>query len=717
MRNITLIVAVVSLITLSAISIAGWNPITPIAYESAINTVDYFDTTSTVVAVGDMGIARRSTDAGATWDSAVIAPQNWNDVACSEGLFAISVGNAGQVSLTTDAGASWSPLTQFTSSNITSAESFNDSVFAAGCHNGEIWITQNRGASWTQATTPGTDHVYAVEYVTSSLMWASAGNSAWKSTDGGATWNTIRNFHVDNLTDVVFLDDQIGFVSGIYGDIYRTRDGGATWDSTGSFVVQQPMAIIAEDSATVQAIDKRGYFLKSAGSFHTWGYPSIGGTYADLTYLQNDNVYVAVGGDGPSAGAGGCGAVIARSTNQGVDWSYALFQQEFHILSVFFLNENEGWAGGGVDFQYGTAAPEVVVHTTDGGDIWETILLQAGGAGITDVFFVDSDTGWALAKQHIWRTYNGGSTWDQFNLSLGNDLSFINSQEGWYCGLSGYIRHTTNGGETWAIQSAPSTADYLYSIEFVDNQNGWCTGYNWQDHSAIILHTPNGGTNWYYQFHEVNATGFRTMRSIDMWNADQGIGVTNYGTILETTAGDTDWIETYAPDSASLNCVSYQDEFTAWASGDDGVIIFKTTGSPWQVDTVLTDTRILDIYAFDDDHRWATTDDGRILVFTPGQSIRGNGDSEVPHDFTLHQNYPNPFNPATQIQFHLPRASRVNLTIYNILGQQVAILLDKPLTAGEHTMTFDGSNLPSGIYFYRLTSDQFRDTRKMVLCK
>jgi len=89
----------------------------------------------------------------------------------------------------------------------------------------------------------------------------------------------------------------------------------------------------------------------------------------------------------------------------------------------------------------------------------------------------------------------------------------------------------------------------------------------------------------------------------------------------------------------------------------------------------------------------------------------------LPSDFALNQNYPNPFNPTTVIGFGLPTASQVNLQVFNILGQNVKTLVDRPMEAGWHEVEFDGGDLPSGIYFYRLRHDNGSQARKMILVK
>jgi hypothetical protein len=94
----------------------------------------------------------------------------------------------------------------------------------------------------------------------------------------------------------------------------------------------------------------------------------------------------------------------------------------------------------------------------------------------------------------------------------------------------------------------------------------------------------------------------------------------------------------------------------------------------------------------------------------------------LPARFSLKQNYPNPFNPTTTIQFTIPpRTSRsienVSLKVFDILGREVATLLNEPLAAGSYQVTFDGSKLSSGIYIYQMTAGGFVNTKRMILVK
>jgi hypothetical protein len=88
-----------------------------------------------------------------------------------------------------------------------------------------------------------------------------------------------------------------------------------------------------------------------------------------------------------------------------------------------------------------------------------------------------------------------------------------------------------------------------------------------------------------------------------------------------------------------------------------------------------------------------------------------------PADYSLTQNYPNPFNPSTMIKFSLGKTGFTTLKLYDVLGKEVATLVNGELEAGQHEVTFDASSLPSGTYFYTLTSGSFAETRKMMFLK
>ena len=120
----------------------------------------------------------------------------------------------------------------------------------------------------------------------------------------------------------------------------------------------------------------------------------------------------------------------------------------------------------------------------------------------------------------------------------------------------------------------------------------------------------------------------------------------------------------------------------------------------------------------------------RIINVIEGQSIGIRQINEnVPQNYTLEQNYPNPFNPSTKIKFNIPNVDQrhafdltnntinVKLSVYNTLGKEVSVLVNKQLLPGNYEFTFDASEFTSGIYFYKLSAGDFTETKKMLLVK
>jgi hypothetical protein len=105
---------------------------------------------------------------------------------------------------------------------------------------------------------------------------------------------------------------------------------------------------------------------------------------------------------------------------------------------------------------------------------------------------------------------------------------------------------------------------------------------------------------------------------------------------------------------------------------------------------------------------------GKPLVTGIGNN---NNNTLLPSVYSLSQNYPNPFNPSTTINFALPKSGNVTLTVYDILGREVKMLVNDNLQAGYHKVVFNASSLASGIYFYRIQAGSFMDVKKLMLLK
>jgi len=151
-------------------------------------------------------------------------------------------------------------------------------------------------------------------------------------------------------------------------------------------------------------------------------------------------------------------------------------------------------------------------------------------------------------------------------------------------------------------------------------------------------------------------------------------------------------------------------------------------GSNWGVDTRLTNNPAASQFPFLSVSGqvvhvvWQDSRDGNFEIYykrDPTGNVVGINSisNEIPKEFSLSQNYPNPFNPNTLISYDLPAADYVSLKIFDLLGKEVVTLVNEKQNAGSYSVNFNGSNLSSGMYYYKLESGNFTDTKKMILIK
>ena len=140
-----------------------------------------------------------------------------------------------------------------------------------------------------------------------------------------------------------------------------------------------------------------------------------------------------------------------------------------------------------------------------------------------------------------------------------------------------------------------------------------------------------------------------------------------------------------------------------WTLGANGTAVPKKLGGNDFFGATATDEMYMDDYSYMPGANWIT-------------GITQNGNT-VPVEYTLSQNYPNPFNPTTKINFALPKSGLVTMKIYDILGKEVATLVNEVKNAGSYTVDFNASNLTSGVYFYKVSVNGFSEVKKMLLLK
>jgi hypothetical protein len=227
---------------------------------------------------------------------------------------------------------------------------------------------------------------------------------------------------------------------------------------------------------------------------------------------------------------------------------------------------------------------------------------------------------------------------------------------------------TTNGGNSWISQSTPSSWS-LQTIYFTDENIGWAL----QDFDGILKST-DGGINWIA--HIINEDNYFT----DIYFLNENIGwvVGGDGNIFKSTDGGVNWIVQTSNCYGNLQSVQFVNQNDGWVVGLNGTILHTSNGGV-----------------------------SYIMYY-------GN---EVVTDFSLSQNYPNPFNPTTKINYQIPYTSLVSIKVYDLLGREVASLVNEEKPAGNYEAEFDGSDLSSGIYFYKIQAGDYTSVKKMILLK
>ncbi|MBS1551334.1 MAG: T9SS type A sorting domain-containing protein [Bacteroidetes bacterium] len=401
------------------------------------------------------------------------------------------------------------------------------------------------------------------------------------------------------------------------------------------------------------------YFNTNASSQSGW-VPQNSGTPQDLYAVKfvSSTIGWAVGD----------GGVILKTNNGGTNWILQNSGIFYALRGVSFISETTGYCCG----DNGT-----ILKTTNGGGNW---IFQNTGTTTTfySIYSISADTVLACGSGLVCRTQTGGQNWTISNLSTeGVNLSInFNSGRGWMGDDEGFIKRSLNRGISWSTSYTMNFGQYnhISSVLFKTSSTGWACGYylTGSVFTGVILKTTSGGLSW-----SNNVTGISNfLWSISFANENTG-WVSGRGIILRTTNGGENWIQQNPNTNQDLNSICFVSENYGWSVGDFGIILKTENG---------------------------------------GVGIR-NINSEIPTTFSLSQNYPNPFNPATKIKFDLVKSGLVKLTVYDILGKEVATLVNENLSAGSYETDFDGSNLPSGVYFYRIETNEFTQAKKMILNK
>lgn len=383
------------------------------------------------------------------------------------------------------------------------------------------------------------------------------------------------------------------------------------------------------------------------------------------------------------------------------------------LTGIYLINHNTG---------YVTGFNGTILKTTNFGNNW-----YSQNSGISsDLFstvFTDAQTGWCYGgispDGYILKTTNGGQNWIQnyHTTNLGSIFKGVfQSGNTGYCGtLFGYILKSTNFGANWNVVYSNTYGTGLYQCFFVDQNTGWFVGNN-----GLIVKTSNGGSNWNLQ----NANTTNGLFGVFFISANTGIVVGINGTILKTTNGGQNWIAKPGITNLWLNCVHFINNNTGWIIGGNTsnteTVILKTDncGENWTTQYSPTTTRLTYIHCYDAQNGIIVGLNGTLLKTTTGGStFINNISNENPTKFSLLQNYPNPFNPSTVIRYQIKNTGIVKISVLNMLGREIETLVNEKQLPGTYGVSWDGTDYPSGVYFYKISAGYYSETKKMILMK
>jgi photosystem II stability/assembly factor-like uncharacterized protein len=403
-----------------------------------------------------------------------------------------------------------------------------------------------------------------------------------------------------------------------------------------------------------------------------------------VCYLDSLNCWVA-----------GDSGVIMFSADQGGNWQIQNSGVSNYISDIFFLNENLGWA---LTFEVEGSNSDIrskILITSDGGSNWEISYYRNLNVILTTIYFQDSLNGWVGSKPSgISFTQDGGYSWFESTIDTGVFSHLPVEQIGFSSSKYGFAV----GGHVDAIGAVWSTSD---------------SGKIWMPHGI--------GPDLFLDYIFLDSTTV-----ISLTAELEGYYPT---AILKFNLFDNSWDYINTPEYVYVTGLSLRTPTEIWGTIGrklSSFIVSNNSGKSWQLIDTPDSLITLDIDFADSLHGIAVGYGGSILKYIPEIPVSVEStSSEIPEIFILDQNYPNPFNPSTKISWQTPVNGWQTLKVYDVLGNKIATLVDEYKPAGNYEVEFNvvqsaAADIPaiaSGIYFYQLKTENYFETKKMLLLK
>ena len=698
-----------------------------------------------IFAVGNGGTVIKSADGGNTWT--ILNTGTTKNLRQADflqnGLTAYAVGYAqgagSSIIKTTDGGINWQKLTINQNYYLPSIDFVDEQIgFVGGSIGSEsnfIFKTIDGGFSWIQSDSLD-EGIIAIKFLSDNLTGFASGhnnntgnNSIYKTTDGGTSWVRKSMPALAAFGDIksfCFVTSQIGYAAG-NSTILKTTDSGETWFSVYTGNNSYKSICFPENEATGYVVGDFKTALKTTDGGSNWQTlnTNVSGThfYNSVAFINNQSGLIV-----------GTNGIILKTTDGGANWlNLRTGVPYFFLNSIDFpVNAQTGYISGSTG---------VILKTINGGSSWVQQSTNTTKS-LIKIQFLDIDTGYSVGDYGtILKTIDGGLNWNSLSggtTKLLYDVEFpVNSTTGYVIGESGKLAKTTDGGSTWS--SLGTYNQDIMAISFpTDNLIGYvATKYE------RIYKTTDGGTNWELK-HDGNSPASYMYDILFPFDSQTGYALSSTGgaqnsKILKTTDGGNSWTIKDAGTTSDLYSISFPTPHVGYISAD-GVYgnnpsrFLKTTdgGLNWNFVSVPYGYSLMSV-CFPNG-----VDTGYVVGNLSGailKTVNGAGtitsifDSPVEQtvlDYTLFQNYPNPFNPSTIIQYAIPQNVRgerqeVSLKVYDVLGNEIAILVNEEKPAGTYEVEFQSTvgshQLASGVYYYQLRAGDYLETKKMILIK
>jgi len=669
----------------------------------------------------------KSDNGGSLWHKSYAIPENYgfenisivNDsVVFVVGIFTDTNYCAGWVIKTLDGGTNWdeitpvSPINHLYPNKIYFFDVLNGIVIGECDEKIAILRTADGGNSWETQKIEQFTSIDGIQVGKDSTLYfiATKGGDDWRklfctTTDTFKTWQ-IRSSSSYDISSFFVMEDQTIFSvmadSTYFSNVMKSRDGGFTWEFNfalnaggGEIIFRNNHSAFINNSFGLGRRGGNSNFLwQTDNGGISWILKKFSSTLTDINFIDKNIGYAAGGSYGWHGYTSG---MLFITHDGGISWEIVPQFRGFFISQCQFYNNSAGFiiAGG-----WSTN----VFKTTDAGSDWYSVFqdnYDSLGFGFTgaELAFTDDDVGYIVGS--YWRdpsngagilgSKDGGENWDLvWEYPITEDIYYnLNSVHTidntfWAVGESGMIVKSEGIDSFTVINNVTNLP--LDDIFFIDKNHGWISGGYFDEDTLNLklFKTKDGGQTWkdiphfIYQINDMFfenslhgwAVGNDTTNT-DSWPLGEGI-------ILETFDGGETWIEIVEGLSNSLTGLHFKDGY-GWAVGGNGLVLKTKDGVNW------IDQKSGKTYA---------------------------------NSFSLSQNYPNPFNPVTKIEYQLPKSSRVNLSIYNLLGQKVQTLVSKKQPAGNYKVEWDAAGYSSGVYLYKLkTNNGFSETKKLIILK